>query len=448
MADRALEIISMKNPEKFGLDPSVLAVGDRILEVAGEKAADQLDWHFYASQGKSVSIKVQRPDGRIEDIVLPSETVAGLEIWFEAMDFRRCRCKCVFCFVDQMPKGLRKSLYVKDEDFRLSFLYGNFTTMNDITDEELDKIIRQKNSPQWVSVHVIDEDTRVKLFGRPMKRNIRETLLRLAEGGIAVHTQAVIVPGLNDGDLLCETIEALEALHSNIVSAAVVPVGLTRHRGGLPGIRCYRYDEMEDVVRLVEPYGDRYAAGPRESRFVYASDEWYIGAGLPVPDFDSYGGFPQLDNGVGVTRHFLADIEADIEALGIPRSLGNIRIVTGRLGERVFHNHVFPLLQEKGVRSLPGVVAVENRFFGTDVTCSGLLVGADIVQAIKDRAVDGGGGEAVTFLPPNCFNHDGVTIDEKTVENLADQLGATVVVPEDSFVEALQEHAEGSDGTS
>ncbi len=444
MADRALEIISMKNPEQFGLDPAVLSVGDKILEVAGEKAADQLDWHFYASQGKSVSIKVERKNGTVEDVVLPSETVAGLEIWFEAMDFRRCRCKCVFCFVDQMPKGMRKSLYIKDEDFRLSFLYGNFTTMNDITDEELDKTIRQKNSPQWVSVHVIDEKTRVELFGRPMRRKIGETLLRLAEGGIAIHTQAVIVPGLNDGDRLRETIEKVEALHPNVLSLAVVPVGLTSQRDGLPGIRSFRYDEMGEVVQLVESYGDRYMDGPRESRFVYASDEWYVGAGLPVPDYDSYEGFPQLDNGVGVTRYLLSEIEADIEEMGIPRSLGNIRIVTGELGERVFNNHVFPLLQEKGVRSLPEIVAVNNCFFGKDVTCSGLLVGEDIVDTLKSKTPDKGAGR-VTLIPPNCLNYDGKTIDDMTLEDLAAKIGTEVVTAEESFVQLLQDHAEGSD---
>ena len=180
MADRALEIVSLKDPAGFGLPSDVLRVGDRILEVAGEAAADQLDFHYHTEQGNTVSIRVERADGRTEDLVLPSEAVAGMEIFFEAMDFRRCRCKCPFCFVDQMPKGMRDSLYVKDEDFRLSFLYGNFTTMNDISDAELDKTIAQKNSPQWVSVHVVEDAMRRFIFGRPMKRDIRETLLYLA----------------------------------------------------------------------------------------------------------------------------------------------------------------------------------------------------------------------------------------------------------------------------
>lgn len=436
----------MKDPADFGLDPSVLRVGDKIVAVAGEKAEDQLDWHFYASRGKTVRVTVERPDGRVEDVTLPSETVAELEIWFRAMDFRRCRCKCPFCFVDQMPKGLRKSLYIKDEDFRLSFLYGNFTTMNDTTDEELDKIILQKNSPQWVSVHVIDEELRKRVFGRPMKRDIVDTLRRMAEGGVIVHTQAVLVPGLNDGRYLEETIETLEAIHPNLASLAVVPVGLTGHREGLPELRSFRNDEMGAVIDQIEPFRGRFLAGPRQSRFVFPSDEWYVGSGRQVPGADCYEGYPQLDNGVGVIRDFLEEIEADVDALGIARALGNIRIVTGRLGESVFAQYVFPLLRAKGVRSLPELVAVENSFFGPEVTCSGLLVGADMMAALKRETADDG-EEKLAMIPPNCLNHDGVTIDEMSVDDMAATLGAPVIAPEESFVQALQEYAEGNEFT-
>ena len=436
----------MKDPADFGLDPSVLQVGDKIVEVAGEKAEDQLDWHFYASEGKMVSIKVERAGGEIEDITLPSSALAGMEIWFEAMDFRRCRCKCPFCFVDQMPTGLRKSLYIKDEDFRLSFLYGNFTTMNDITDEELDKIIAQRNSPQWVSVHVVDEERRKRVFGRPMKRRITDTLCRLAEGGIVVHAQAVLVPGLNDGDYLAETIKTLEELHPNIATLAVVPVGLTGHREGLPELRTFSSEEMSAVLDFVEPLRQRFLEGPRESRFVFPSDEWYIGTGRPVPPGEAYEGFPQLDNGVGSTREFLEELEADIDDLGIARALGNIRIVTGKLGRQVFSEYVFPLFAEKGVRSLPEVITVDNRFFGSDVTCSGLLVGQDMVDAVRRESADGGTAKIV-FIPPNCLNHDGVTIDEMTPADMSEALGTPVVAPEESFIQALQEHAEGSDST-
>lgn len=436
MADKALEIVSMKNPADFGLDPNILAVGDRIVEVAGKPAEDQLDFHFHTSKGRTVSIRVERKDGTRENIVLPTSAVAGLEIWFEAMDFRRCRCKCPFCFVDQMPKGMRETLYVKDEDFRLSFLYGNFTTMNDITDAELAKIIEQKNSPQWVSVHVIEGGMRRFIFGRPMKRDIVATLRTLAGGGITVNCQAVIVPGKNDGDYLRETIETLESLHPNIATLAVVPVGLTKHRSGLSIIRSFRDDEMAPVIDMVEGYQARYLES-RGSRFVFASDEWYVGAAREPLAFDAYEGFPQLDNGVGSIRHFLSEMEEDLGMFELPRDLGGIRIATGSLGARVFERHVFPLLRAHGARGMPEVVTVRNDFFGASVTCSGLLVGADIVAALRAA----GGEPRPTFIPPNCLNYDQVTIDAMTVDDLSRELGAPIVAPGDSFVEALCEHA-------
>jgi putative radical SAM enzyme (TIGR03279 family) len=437
MADKALEIVAMGNPADFGLAPDVLAVGDRIIEVAGRPADDQLDFHFHASDGGPVAIRVQRKDGSVESVTLPAEAVAGLEIFFEAMDFRRCRCKCPFCFVDQMPKGMRESLYVKDEDFRLSFLYGNFTTMNDVTDEELDKIVEQHNSPQWVSVHVVEEEMRRFIFGRPMKRSILDTLERLARGGISVHTQAVIVPGKNDGDYLRETIETLEALHPNVETLAVVPVGLTRHRDALPGIRSYRDDEMGEVIDLAEGYRRRFLDA-RGSRFVFPSDEWYVGAKREVPGYDEYEGFPQLDNGVGMIRDTLQEMEDDLDTADVPSDLSHVRIVTGSLGLRVFQRHVYPLLAARGVEAPPKLVAVENGFFGASVTCSGLLVGADIVAAVQESGKGGPGG--VTLIPPNCLNHDGVTIDEMTPADIGAVLGCTVVAPESTLIDAIREH--------
>jgi putative radical SAM enzyme (TIGR03279 family) len=440
MADRALKIVSMKNPADFGLAPGILAVGDHIVEVAGKPAEDQLDFHFHASRGKSVTILVERANGERDRIVLPTSAVAGLEIWFEAMDFRRCRCKCPFCFVDQMPKGMRETLYVKDEDFRLSFLYGNFTTMNDVSDAEISKIIEQRNSPQWVSVHVIDEAMRRFIFGRPMKRDIVKTLRTLADGGIKVHTQAVIVPGRNDGDYLRETIETLEGIGEHVSTLAVVPVGLTKHRENLSSIRSYRDEEMAPVIDLVESYQQRFVE-KRTSRFVFASDEWYVGAGREAPGYHTYEDFPQLDNGVGSIRNFLAEIEADLDSFELPADASSIRIATGSLGARVFERYLFPLLAARGIRAMPELTVVGNEYFGSGVTCSGLLVGRDIVSAVSNTGV-----AKTTFIPPNCLNYSGVTIDEMSVDDLAKETGAAVVAT-DSFVEALCEHAASGTAT-
>jgi len=440
MADRALEIVSLRNPADFGLPADILGVGDKIIEVAGAEAKDQVDFHFHTSQGESVSIKVERRNGDVHDIVLPTTAVDGMEIFFEAMDFRRCRCKCPFCFVDQMPKGMRETLYVKDEDFRLSFLYGNFTTMNDMTDAELDKIIEQRNTPQWVSVHVIEESMRRFIFGRPMKRDIRETLLKLAEGDIKVHAQAVIIPGKNDEDYLRETIETLSGLHPNIVSMAVVPVGLTKYRDKLPGIRAYRDEEMGALLDLVEPYRQKCLKGPRASHFVFPSDEWYVGSGRDVPHYDAYEDFPQLDNGIGSIRSFLDEIDSDLGLHGVPTDVSDVRIVTGSLGARVFERYVFPFFIEKGIEKLPTISNVDNDFFGATVTCSGLLIGADISKSLADENLAAGtNGSSVAFIPPNCLNHEGKTIDGMDLEALSTAAGMRVVSPGESIIEAFHE---------
>ena len=291
------------------------------------------------------------------------------------------------------------------------------------------------HGPQWVSVHVIDDAMRRFIFGRPMKRDIVKTLRTLSDAGIRVHTQAVIVPGRNDGDYLRETIETLEGIGENIATLAVVPVGLTRHREGLSTIRSYRDDEMAPVIDLVESYQRRFLE-KRHSRFVFASDEWYVGAVREAPAFDSYEDFPQLDNGVGSIRNFLREIEADLESFELPVDAGSIRIVTGSLGGRVFERYVFPLLAARGMRALPELVVVGNEYFGAGVTCSGLLVGRDMAAAITAA-----GGGKTTFIPPNCLNYDGVTIDEMSVDDIAKAVGAPVVAPTDSFIEALCDHA-------
>jgi NifB/MoaA-like Fe-S oxidoreductase len=307
--------------------------------------------------------------------------------------------------------------------------------MNDVTDAELAKIIEQRNSPQWVSVHVVEEGMRRFIFGRPMRRRIVDTLRTLAEGGITVHTQAVVVPGKNDGDYLRETIETLEGIHPNITSLAVVPVGLTRHRTGLSSIRSFRDEEMGAVIDVVEPFRERFL-GSRGSRFVFASDEWYVGAERDVPADDAYEGFPQLDNGVGSIRQFVEDMQSDLDGTELPTDAGMIRIGTGSLGARVFQRYVFPLLEAHGMRVLPQLVTVTNAFFGDGVTCSGLLVGADIVAAARAA-----GEPMTTFIPPNCLNYADVTIDEMSVEAMTEAIGAPVVAPAESLVQALCDHA-------
>ncbi len=442
MTERALEIVSLNDPDGLGLDPDILAVGDRIIEVSGQATGDPLDFYYITaldsfieddSGDPGLKFKVERRDGTVRDISLTLLELQQLNVTFAPMDFRRCRCKCKFCFVDQMPAGLRPTLYYKDEDFRLSFLYGNYTTLIDVIGADLERIVRQNLSPQYVSVHSVDKELREWIFGRPEKRDITKTLLTLAEAGVTLHTQAVLCPGINDGSHLDETITSLESLHPNIASLAVVPVGLTGHRQDLTELRTYRPEEMQAVIAQVEAYQQSFLAGDRRDRFVYPSDEWYLGSGRDIPDYDAYGEFPQIDNGVGMTRAFIDEIADDLAELSLPRRLDDHQIITGVLGEKIFHRYIFPLL-EMHVEALPDILCVENRFFGQTVTCSGLLSCEDIARTLKAH----NSGKR-TWLPPNVLNYEGKFLDGPSLEDLVELTGCRLEEPEASLVQAWSE---------
>jgi putative radical SAM enzyme (TIGR03279 family) len=432
MDEKALEIIKLTDPSRFGLPADILEKGDVLLEISGRAAADQLDFHYYAAAGPDVALKVKKAAGAVKDITIDADILHKLELTFAPMQFKRCRCKCPFCFVDQMPQGMRDTLYLKDEDYRMSFLYGNYTTMNDISDAEIERIIEQGISPQYVSVHAVDARMREWVFGRPMKRGILDTLRRIAQGGVTVHAQAVLCPGKNDGAFLDETIVELESLHDNIASLAVVPVGLTRHREGLAALRPYRPDEMTGVMEQVEDYQRRYIQSDRAGRFVFLSDEWYLATDRTVPGEEEYEGYPQLDNGVGMTRSFAEEITCDIDELGTPDSTDNILIVTGVLGDTVFSKYVSPIFKKHG-RPVPDIVRVENRFFGETVTCSGLLTCEDIVDAIQRF----GATNRTIYLPPNVLNYDNKFLDGPSLDDFHEAVRRPVVVPRDTIIRAM-----------
>lgn len=438
MKNESLSILSLNDPSLFGLDERILEVGDEILDVEGRAASDQLDFYFYSAASDAPRMTVRKPSGEVRSIEIDADTLQELDIRFTPMSFKQCRCNCPFCFVDQMPPRLRSSLYVKDEDYRLSFLYGNFTTMNDITEAEIEKIIEQKLEPQFVSVHAVEQDVREAVFGRPMKRDILDTLGLLARAGITIHAQVVLCPGLNDGVHLERTIEALEALHRKIDSLSVVPVGLTRHRDGLPLIRRFEPSEHGPVIDLIVGYQQRFLESRRRNRFVFASDEWYLSCGRDLPPYDSYGEFPQIDNGVGMTRSFLREIEEDLVADGIAPRLGGIGIVTGALGVAIFDRYVLPLLTRHGVTELPEVVRVANEFFGEMVTVTGLLTSEDIHARLRDT--DTG---TVYLLPPNCLNFEAKFIDGPGVGHLRTVSGREIFVAAESLVRSMNEHCGG-----
>ena len=363
-----------------------IASGDTLVSINGRPVRDIIDYQYYAASS-CVRLCVDRPDGSRFHATIPNDYDTRLGIHFDELAFdgeRRCANKCVFCFIDQLPKGMRSSVYFKDDDYRLSFLQGNFVTLTNLSDSDIERIIRLRLSPLYVSVHSTDEETRRALLGRTKvaTRPIMPTLRRLGQGRIEFHAQVVLVPGLNDGAMLEQTIDDLAGLWPSCASLGIVPVGLTSHREGLDKLEAVDSDLAGQVVHIVHE-AQRRLLDTRGVRFVFAADEFYYLAGQEIPARDEYEGYPQLENGIGLSRLFSDEFE---EAWGsLPERAGvavDFTVVTGVLGARSISHACAMLSRIEGVRVR--VLPVANRFFGESVTVSGLVVGADIVDALNE----------------------------------------------------------------
>ncbi len=349
------------------------------------------------------------------------------------MEFRTCGSKCIFCFVDQMPPGLRDTLYCRDDDYRLSFLYGNYITLNDISESDISRIIEYNLSPLYISVHAVDRDLREYIFGRPISSDILEVLRRLTGEGITFHAQIVLVPEVNDGRYLSETVQSLAGLYPGCRSLSIVPVGLTRHRDNLPLIERVTPERAEEIFRWKDSMESMLeGTGEMEERFFYLSDEFYLAAGRELPPDGYYGEYFQIDNGVGLSRRFIEDIKTEIERLkreGLKTS--DFAVITGKLGGRLINRYIMPLVRSEVPECGIQIVEVENRLFGEQVTVSGLLSGSDIISAA--RGIDNLSGRVV--IPPNAVNHRGMLIDDSSVDDIAVALDREIILPESNFLE-------------
>jgi putative radical SAM enzyme (TIGR03279 family) len=332
-----------------------------------------------------------------------------------------------------MPKGLRGSLYKKDDDFRLSFLYGNYVTLNDLSNEDVDRIIDYHLSPLYVSVHSVNKDIREYLFGRPIPNNILKMLKRLTDGGIKIHAQIVTLPGINDGKVLEESIEKLAEFYPACESVAVVPIGLTKHRKGLPIISGFNKEEAGNLVEWAEKKELTLTGWPKtKKRFFYLSDEFFFLAEKKIPDSSYYGNYPQLSNGVGMSRLFVEEIKDEIRNLNKHRSaVSEFTIVTGKLGYKLITEYIMPLIEANLPKLKIGILSVPNTLFGETVTVSGLLSGRDIIETVRRSE----NVSSRLVLPPNSINHDGLLIDNFLPSELRDELQKEILIPESNFLE-------------
>jgi len=400
--------------------------GDAVVAVDGQPVTDLLDFYFYAPAGEQMVLSVQRRSGEKLDISLPPEALPAVTACFAPLEFKRCACKCVFCFVDQNPPGMRPEIYVKDEDFRLSFLFGNYVTLTGLGRRGLARVIQQRLSPLFVSVHATREEVRARMLGRKSPTDLLPTLRELATAGIRLHTQVVLCPGWNDGPILTETIRDLLALAPGVASLAIVPVGLTDFRQGLTPLQPVTPEIARQVIDQVAGFQVRVRDESGRT-FVHLSDEFYLLAEAPLPSPDSYDDFPQVDNGIGLTVRLAHQWREELQALREAGggSLAQVTLLTGEAAALAFQREVLPVLAPVGPVPVE-VIGVANRFFGPRVTVAGLLAGADVRRALQDLPAT---PSRTVFLPERMFNNDGLTVDGLDLDTLRTGLPHRVLVP-------------------
>ncbi len=396
------------------------AAGDRIARVNGEPVGDLIDFQVASSEPRLL-FEVER-EGELYEVEVERRDGESLGFDFEEMRLRRCNNKCVFCFLHQMPGGMRRSLYFEDDDYRLSFLHGSYVTLTNVKERDLRRIVDQGLTPQYISVHATDPALRQQLLGRKGGTvPILERIGFLARSGIEMHTQIVLCPGWNDGDHLEHTLRDLEGFYPSVRSVALVPVGLTRFRQHLPELRPVTPATAESYLAHADRWGVRCARDLGE-RFVYPGDELFLMVGRLPPAASYYDAFPQIENGIGMVRTFLDRWERG--RTDLPKDLHrplHLALVTGRLAGP-FLTPMVEGIETAGLRA--DVVVVDNDFFGTGITVSGLLTGQDIIGAVR------GGPWDLVVLPPNTVNGEGMTLDDMTVPRIEAATGIPVTVGE------------------
>jgi putative radical SAM enzyme (TIGR03279 family) len=395
--------------------------GETVLAVDGQPVRDVLDW-WWLTSSSPVSVTVRAPDSESRTVSIDHGEqdlgVAFSDVVFDGV--RSCANACLFCFVGQLPPGLRPSLYVRDDDFRLSFLFGNFVTLTNTTEADIARIVAQRLSPLYVSVHATDPAARAKLVCAIGEDRGLERLERLSDAGIRVHVQIVLVPGVNDGKTLQHTLAWL-AGHEGVESVGVVPLGFTSHVESFS--RSYGDPESAAVVLdAIEPWRHRMAA-ERSERWVYPADEFYLAAKRDLPSFAEYDDFPQFDNGIGITRAFIDEfssaVNARVHRSGATAAPGrDVTLVTGTLFAPVLRE-LAPRLTALGLDAK--VLPVVNRFLGGNVSVAGLLTGADLVDAIRSD-----GARGPYLVPRVVANADGLLLDDISAADLPALTGAAV----------------------
>ncbi len=427
-------------PGSLAADAGIVA-GDRLIAVNDQKVRDFLDLHLWLGE-EHLELTLEHADVYGAPFTVTIERVYGRELGFTFPDarIRICGNDCPFCFVDQLPEGLRKNLYIRDDDYRFSYLYGHFITLTNLKEREFERVIEQQLSPLYVSVHALDPEARAKILVSPRAGEIRQRLEQLIEGGITLHTQIVLVPGVNDGAILEETVFGLAEYYPAIQSVSVVPVGLTAHRGDLPPVATFDRVHAGKAVETVRRWGRAMKRRTGET-FCYVADEFLLLAGKPIPPARYYGDFGQRENGIGLVRSFLMFLDA-AQPRGadlVERGIRRVWVLTGESFGGVLQGKI-EVLRARIPEVEIHVVPIENRLFGRPVTCGGLLGGRDLLHAARGRVAAGD----LVLVPDEAINDKGIFLDELSPADLSRELGVPVEGGWDSLlrdVDALPREA-------
>ncbi len=425
------EVEPHSRAEKCGI-----LAGDILLAINGHDIRDVLDYRFYLAEKKVVLTLLREEKPVKKKIKKEVYDDIGLIFATPLMDKKQsCRNGCIFCFIDQLPSGLRESLYFKDDDARLSFLHGNYITLTNLTDEDISRIIEMRISPIHVSVHTTNPDLRVRMMKNKRAGEVLSYLDRLSEAGISLRAQIVLCRGINDGEELSRTLSDLASLYPALDSVSVVPAGLTAHREGLEPLSAYTSEEAKEILLTVSRFADAHYE-KHGSRLFFAADELYLAAGLPLPEEEAYEGYPQLENGVGMLRSFYEEASGFLRTVEpLPRSPRRVAVATGAAARPMIEKIVAEATEKHG-NLTSKVYEIKNRFFGESITVSGLLTGRDIAAQLKGQELFD-----LLLLPRSTLRAEGdLFLCGMTPKELSEELSVPIeFVGEDgaAFVAAL-----------
>ena len=401
-----------------------IVAGDKLVAVDGVQVKDIIELSFYTSDYE-VELELENAQGQRRQVHIDKYPDEDLGLEFEAAVFDKvstCYNNCIFCFVDQMIPGMRKGLYVRDDDYRLSFLYGNFITLTNLKEEDFQRIIQTHMTPLYVSVHATDPKVRCEMMHNRFAGELMDKLERLFAAGIEVHTQIVCCPGYNDGEILAKSFHDLYARHPHVLTMAVVPVGITKHREGLHPLRTFTKEEAAALIDQVTPW-QRQCREETGKTFIYLGDEFYLLAGRDVPAAEWYDGFPQLENGIGLTRSFLDEWQATLPSLSSYQAASPAVIPVGESAFTVLQPLLYAL--NKQFNTAHSFVPVPNQFFGGKVNVTGLLTASDILRTCKES------GKRL-ILPAVVLNNDKLFLDDTALEQFRKEYPGKVDIAKDA----------------